>query len=191
MSTIVGILLAAGASQRFGGNKLTQNMSSDEMVAVRACRNLMEGIEEVLAVVRLGDEQLATCLTAVGAKVVFCADAGQGMGNSLAFGVQNCPDASGWLIALADMPWIKPATITQVAAVLNAGALLAAPVWQGQRGHPVGFSAVLASELMALSGDSGAKAVIQAHRQHLHLIECDDPGILRDIDLPQDLLNSL
>jgi molybdenum cofactor cytidylyltransferase len=187
MNPIVGILLAAGASRRFGSNKLTGSLPDGGPVAVRACRNLLAGTDRVLAVVRPGSEELTALLQAEGAEVRVCANAGQGMGASLSFGIRACPEAAGWLIALADMPWIEPVTIRNVADALRSGALVAAPCWQGRRGHPVGFAHVLGPELAALSGDEGAKAVIQAHLDQLRLIDCADAGVLRDIDKPEDL----
>jgi molybdenum cofactor cytidylyltransferase len=187
MGPIVGILLAAGASRRFSGDKLTYSLPNGDLVAVRACRNLLAGTDCVLAVVRPGSERIAALLQAEGAEVQVCADAEQGMSASLVFGVRARPEAAGWLIALADMPWIAPTTIIKVADALRMGATIAVPRWQGRRGHPVGFSHILGPELAALSGDEGAKAVIQAHLEHLHLIDCDDPGVLLDIDRPEDL----
>jgi molybdenum cofactor cytidylyltransferase len=189
MDRIVGILLAAGASKRFGGDKLMQCLPDGELVAVRACRNLLAGTDEVLAVVRPGSEPLAGLLQAAGARVLICAEAEHGMGASLAFGVRSQPHALGWLIALADMPWVEPSTIRQVADALRSGAAIAAPSWQGQRGHPVGFAHALGSELATLTGDVGAKALIQAHLGQMHIIDCDDSGIVRDIDTPKDLVS--
>jgi molybdenum cofactor cytidylyltransferase len=187
MDPIIGILLAAGASRRFGADKLTHILSDGDQVAVHACRNLLSGTDGVLAVVRPGSEELAARLHAEGAEVRICNNAEQGMGASLAFGIRARPDAAGWLIALADMPWITPVTIRKLADALRLGSLIAAPCWQGQRGHPVGFSHVLGPNLSALKGDAGAKSVIQAHLEQLRLVDCDDPGVLWDIDKPQDL----
>lgn len=94
------------------------------------------------------------------------------------------------MIALADMPWINPVTIAQVADALRSGAPIAAPAWQGQRGHPVGFSQAFGAELAALTGDGGAKSLIQVYRERVRLVDCADPGVLRDIDAPEDLHNS-
>ena len=69
MGSIVGILLAAGASRRFGADKLTHSLPNGDLVAVRACRNLLAGTDSVLAVVRPGSEQLAALLQAEGAEV--------------------------------------------------------------------------------------------------------------------------
>ncbi|MEQ1638933.1 MAG: nucleotidyltransferase family protein [Methylococcales bacterium] len=188
MDAIVGILLAAGSSSRFGADKLTQALPEGGLVAVQACRNLLAGTDSVLAVVRPGSEKLADLLQAEGAEVRICSGAQQGMSASLAFGISSYPKAAGWLIALADMPCIAPATIHRVADALRLGATIAAPCKQGRRGHPVGFAQILGSELTALSGDQGAKGVIQRHREQLFLIECDDSGILQDIDKPEDLI---
>ena len=187
MGKIVGILLAAGASQRFGADKLTHILPDGDLVAVRACRNLLAGTDKVVVVLRPGGEVLAIQLQAEGAEVRICTNAEQGMSASLVFGIQTCPEAAGWLIALADMPWIMPMTIRKVADALRLGARIALPCWQGRRGHPVGFSHALGPELFALSGDVGAKAVIQSNIELIHIIDCDDPGVLQDIDRPEDL----
>lgn len=188
MTEITGILLAAGASRRFGADKLTQALPNGEWVAVRACLNLMAGVDNVLAVVRPGSERLRAALQAVGANVVVCADADAGMGVSLAFAVHASAEADGWLVALADMPWLLPDTVVKLADRLRSGALLVAPHRQQRRGHPVGFGKALGPELLRLSGDVGAKNLLQAHQADLQLLACDDPGIFKDIDTPVDLL---
>lgn len=188
MAEMIGILLAAGSGRRFGSDKLMQTMADGEPIAVHAYRRLSAGTDRVLAVVRPGSDALANRLRAEGADVRICPDAEQGMSRSLVFGINAVPEAKGWLIALADMPCIGPATIKQVAGAVRSGALIAAPCRQGRRGHPVGFSAFLYEELTRLSGDAGAKSVIQSHRDRLHVIDVDDPGIFRDIDRPEDLI---
>jgi len=85
------------------------------------------------------------------------------------------------------MPWIKPATVRTVASTIREGADLAAASFCGRRGHPVGFAASYRDELIALMGDVGAKPIIQANFARLRLVECDDPGIVMDIDEPADL----
>jgi molybdenum cofactor cytidylyltransferase len=184
---IIGLLLAAGASRRYGADKLAQPLPDGAPVAVRACRNLLAGTDGVLAVVRPGSERLAEQLRAEGAEVVVCPDADLGMGHSLAFGIRARPDAAGWLVALADMPWLSPATVRAVADALRTGAPIAAPCRDGRRGHPVGFARSFGPELAALTGDSGAKDLIQRNLPLLHLLECDDPGLFRDIDRPAEL----
>ncbi|AEG00590.1 nucleotidyltransferase family protein [Methylomonas methanica] len=189
MSHITGILLAAGSSRRFGHDKLTQALPNGDRVVARACRNLAAGVDKVVAVVRPGNEMLAACLQSEAAAVHVFADAERGMGASLAFAINVSPATDGWVIALADMPWIMPATICQVTDFLRDGADIVAPCYRGRRGHPVGFSERFAKQLASLSGDSGAKLLIQQHLDLLRLFDCDDSGVLKDIDRPADLPN--
>lgn len=155
-------------------------------LAVAALRNLRAAIAEVIAVVRPVDNsaqhELHALLAAEGAELVLCPDAVAGMGHSLACGVRARPDAAGWLIALADMPAILPGTIGAVRDAIAAGSDTAAPAYAGKRGHPVAFGRACRAELLALTGDSGARSVLAAHPPHL--IEVDDPGCLHDIDTP-------
>ena len=184
---VVGILLAAGRGARFGGDKLLARLPDGECVGAAAARHLLSAVPHVVAVVRTDDAALAMALGAAGARIVRCANADDGMGASLACAVQACPDASGWLVALADMPWIAPTTIARVAAAVAGGAVVAAPFHRGERGHPVGFAAACYAGLASLTGDEGAKAIVAAHRDRIARIEVDDPGILRDIDTQDDL----
>jgi len=108
----VGILLAAGKGVRFDPsgtqNKLMQTMPSGDAVAVASARVLLSVVPLVMAVVRPGADSLAAALREVGCRVVVCPNADQGMGASLVFVLSQVRDASGWVIALADMPYVKP-----------------------------------------------------------------------------------
>ena len=194
---IVGILLAAGRGERFGGDKLLAKaragVSADgarvhgDSIGVAACRNLVAALPDVIAVVRPHDTVLAEALAATGARVVRCANADDGMGASLACGVRATPEAAGWIVALGDMPWIAASTIEAVARAIAGGAVVAAPFYRGQRSHPVGFGAACYAELAALGGDDGARSVVAKHRDALVRIDVDDEGSLRDVDRPSDL----
>ncbi len=184
---IVAVLLAAGAGKRFGGDKLLHPLEDGVAIAAHAARNLISAGIEVVAVVRWGDFPLYDMMEQEGCQVTMFQGAARGMGASLAHCIAQARGADGWIVALADMPRIAPATIRRVAAELEAGALIAAPTRKGERGHPVGFGAGLRDELVALDGDQGARAVIERHRDNLKLFDCDDPGILLDIDRKDDL----
>lgn len=184
---IVGILLAAGTGSRFGGDKLLYPMPDGAAIAAHAARNLMAAGLDVTAVVRPGDFPLADMLEQEGCFVTVCPEAARGMGTTLAHAVARERGADGWVIALGDMPRIAPETIKSVVAALEEGALIAAPRSRNQRGHPVGFSAVLRDELLALDGDHGARAVLERHANGVRLVECDDAGVLYDIDRKSDM----
>ncbi|HEV2685357.1 MAG TPA: nucleotidyltransferase family protein [Actinomycetota bacterium] len=182
---IVGILLAAGSATRFGGDKLLAPLPDGYPVGVVAFKNLAAAVDAVIAVVRPGDERLATALAACGARLTACARASEGMGTSLAWGVRAAPVASGWLVALADMPWIRPASAARVVGALRSGAGIAAPSWRDSRGHPVGFASSFYPDLITLSGDEGAKTILA--RNPITLVETDDDGVVRDVDRREDL----
>jgi molybdenum cofactor cytidylyltransferase len=184
---IVAILLAGGAATRFGGGKLLHPLDDGVAIAAHAARNLQAGGLQVVAVVRLGDFPLAEMLEEEGCHVTQCAESARGMGFSLAHGVASAREAGGWVVALADMPRVSTATVLSIVAALEGGATIAAPTYRGERGHPVGFAGSLHHELLALSGDSGARAVLERHRDEILLIEVDDPGVLLDIDARADL----
>ena len=134
-----------------------------------------------------GARELRAALQAEGCGILESADTARGLGASLAAGVRHSREADGWIVALGDMPFISPATFTAVAAALRKGAVIAAPVHHGSRGHPVGFAASLVADLEAIDGDEGARSVLLRHRADISLIEVDDGGITRDIDTPHDL----
>jgi molybdenum cofactor cytidylyltransferase len=183
---VVGILLAAGAGTRFGGDKLLAPFQGDTVGAV-ACRHLVAAIPNVLAIVRPRDDALAAELQNAGAAVLRCADAERGIGASLAYGVRASRGESGWVVALADMPWIRSETIGLVADAIANGDSLAAPFFCGRRGHPVGFGRMHVEALAALDGDEGARSVLLASSA-LTRIDVGDPGVLRDVDAPADLV---
>ncbi len=188
---IVGILLAAGRAERFGSAKLLAPLVAGPHaglpMGVAAYRNLCAALVDVIVVVRPGDRPLVERLEAEGARIVIAERAGEGMGASLAAGIAACPDAEGHVVALADMPWIAPATIVRVAQALAGGASIAAPRYRGERGHPVGFAREHHAALLALTGDEGARGIVASHRDAMQFIDVDDPGALRDIDTPEDL----
>jgi molybdenum cofactor cytidylyltransferase len=110
-----------------------------------------------------------------------------GMGDSIAAAVRAQAQAPGWLILPADLPLIQPSTIAQVAAGLQA-ARVVVPMWQGQRAHPVGFDAACGEALMALTGESGAAAVVR--RFGAQALPVSDVGVAQDIDTWAALLDA-
>lgn len=107
-----------------------------------------------------------------------------GMGYSIASGVAASADAGGWLVLPGDMPAVQPASLLAVAAKMPQHVVVYAQ-HRGRRGHPVGFSAELYSELVQLSGDEGARRLVA--RYPSHGVELDDPGVLADVDTNDDL----
>lgn len=184
---IQAILLAAGASRRFGSNKLLAELRGKPLV-VRAALNLVAAGAPVLCVVRDLQGPVAEALGEIpGVAMGVCPEAHLGMGRSLAWGVAASPAADAWLVALGDMPEVTPDTIRRLLGALRARASIVAPELGGLRGHPVGFSRRWFSDLVTWDGDQGARGLLARNPQELSRIPVSDPGVLRDFDHPGDL----
>lgn len=190
---LTGILLAAGRGKRFDPsgvqNKLLQTLGAGaakgDPVVVASAKNMLAALPRVLAIVRPGDDKVASLLGALGCEVRVCADADLGMGESLVTAIEHTSGAEGWVIALGDMPHVLPETIRALAATVERGARIAAPVYQGRRGNPVAFGHFHLPLLLALSGDQGAREILKTHA--VSEVPVDDAGVVRDIDTPGDL----
>lgn len=187
-SPVTIIVLAAGPASRFGGRTLAQSPDgSGEAGAVLGAtlRNAIASGLPVLVVTTADLAPLVHQQVAVQDVVVVPTQVrGRGVGDSIAAGVSARADASGWLVVPGDMPRLRPATLPLVAQALQTHAVAYAQ-YRGRRGHPVGFSAELYSELTALTGDEGARRLVA--RYAARAVEVDDPGVLLDIDAVQDL----
>lgn len=185
------LLLAAGASRRFGRNKLLEPLPDGTPVVVRCASTLLEARGSLLAVVRGADGATQRLLSEMpGVELTPCPDPNAGMGDSLAWGVSRSADARGWLIALADMPFLKAETVRSLGTVLEAGASIVVATHLGRQGHPVGFDQRWRDQLRSLRGDRGGRAILHAHPDAVRYVSCEDPGVVADIDIPADLPSS-
>ena len=189
MNAVTGVLLAAGKSTRFGSNKLLQPLNDQVAMVVQTARKLKEVLPESLAVVGPDDHQTAELLHKEGLQIVINPHPESGMGSSLAVAIRASHDVAGWLITLGDMPWLQKQTLRMVADELCNPRDIVAPLFGDRRGHPVGFCRAYVRDLLSLDGDRGARAIIQANSHYLKLINVQDPGVLRDVDYPQDIQN--
>jgi molybdenum cofactor cytidylyltransferase len=185
--SLVGILLAAGSSSRFGAPKLLHKMADGVPIGIVAARVMQEALPKVIAVLRPADRQLRDAFTDIGLEVIENSRAASGMGTSVATGVRAAVNASGCIIALADMPWVKAATVTSLADRLHQGDSIVAPVHCGRRGNPVGFAAHWFPKLRGLSGDRGARDLLSQYSDQLRLVNTADAGVLADVNRPEDL----
>lgn len=184
-----GILLAAGKGSRFDPagrrDKLLQPLADGLPVALLAAKKLLTVLPNVVAVVRPESELLARQLSEAGCRVCICETAGEGMAASLVQGLHASLQAQGWVIALADMPWVESATIAALVDAIDEGAQIAVPTFDGRRGNPVAFGRGYLPELLALRGDAGARKLLATWP--VTEIATRDSGILHDIDTQDDL----
>jgi molybdenum cofactor cytidylyltransferase len=187
---ITGILLAAGMGRRFGSQKLVAKLPSGLPVAVASWKNLKAGHENSFAVVRHDDGLIMSLFEEENIPFVVSKDAHLGMSQSLLSGIRSSPQSNGWVIALGDMPFVKPQTIKIIVSEMNgiAHKSIFRPTFHERPGNPVGLRSDLLDELVALEGDEGAREIIKKEKNKIHHIPVDDDGIMKDIDTQKDLL---
>ena len=183
----VGILLAAGDSRRFGSNKLLHPIADDTPMLLLTAKKLVSVLAHSIVVINQQLEPYTQTLEQLGMRVVVNQHAHRGMGSSIACAVHASQHAPGWLITLADMPYVTTETIARLSNKLNTSSDIVAPEFEQQRGHPVGFSQCFKNELLALNDYVGARHIIASHQHQLALMATDDAGVIRDIDRFSDV----
>lgn len=182
---IVGILLAAGRSVRFGSDKLLHAEPGSPPLAAQAAR-AWAVLDKTIAVIPAGNGQLRALFHSLGFAIAEVSGVPE-LSCSLRSGLDAIPEAQGWIVGLADMPCVRPETVEAIRRALEGGAEIVACRYEGRRGNPVGFSAALRGALRGLDGDQGARKLLEEHSTAICWLDVDDPGILIDVDVPADL----
>lgn len=189
--SVVCLILAAGQSHRFGSSKLRHRLSpSGEPMIVHTIRCYQAVFDKPAVVIASHDDALREIVIQTGARVIDNPAAEEGMSQSIVQGVSQTSNSAGWLIALGDMPWVAESTVRQLLAEAQPE-LIVVPSYQQRDGNPVLFGAQYASQLVALSGDQGAKSILQAADSRVIRIATEDQGVLHDVDTPADLVNQV
>jgi len=184
------VVLAAGFATRFGGGKLLAPYDGGVLLdgALRAA--VAAPVRSVTLVTGAEAERVAAAARAFDReiRIVQAADFAEGLAASLRAGVASLPpDSAGVFVFLGDMPRVPAAVLRPLAAALSAGASAAAPMFEGRRGNPVLIGRALFPELLRLTGDEGARRVLQGLGDRLALVEAPDDGVLFDVDEPHQL----
>lgn len=181
------IIAAAGCAERFKkaggeGNKLNALLNSSSVFA-QTLRNALASGLQVHVVTRPENSQVQALCLAQQVRVTLIESSG--LGESIAAGVRANASWQGWLIHLADMPFVPPAVFVEVADALKSHTLVR-PCVSTQPGHPVAFDHNWYSKLSQLTGDNGARELLRG--ESMHIIEIKDADSQRDIDLPSQLV---
>lgn len=179
------VILAAGNSRRFGSAKMLYPLLNDRPMILTTIEIYKQVFEQVNVVVKAEEDEIRLIAESAGANVVRAVKAEFGMSQSLISGIQSCSDASRWLIALGDMPYVLPTTLSQM---LEHDRPIVAPRYRGRIGNPVIFSAKFKTQLLSLLGDKGGRSILQKNLDSIGFVDVDDIGVVHDVDIRDDIL---
>ena len=182
---IGAIVLAAGYSKRFGDSKLLAQLHNGNTVVQQTLERIAEVFPHRIVVTR--PELMPQLLPlAPGTSFLAFEHAGQGMGATLAFAAQHIGDWRACLVCLGDMPFIEASTYRLIAEQVEEDSIVI-PVLDSKIGNPVAFGSAYFDELVKLEGDTGGRKLTTLHQNAVRELSVDDPGVLQDIDTPEDL----
>ncbi len=189
---IAALVLAAGLGSRMGASKPLLDIDGRASLARILDAVDGAGIPEVVIVLGHDADRVAARVNLAGRHVVRNPAPERGLSSSLELGLASVPaSCTGALVFHADMPFLQSSTVRAVCALAEEGAAIAAPRCGDLRGFPVYFSRDCFAPLRAeLAGDTGGRGFIERHRAALRLVDVMDPGCLRDVDRPEDLVSS-
>ena len=190
MTRIAAIILAAGASHRYG--------AEDKLLADLAGKPVLAHVLETAAALKLSRKivvvdprapRIAALSEQFDVEIVENTRAADGMGGSIAAGAKHLDHIDAAIITLGDMPFVAASTFRALISAfqLAPDKTICAPVFRERQGHPVLFGKSHFQQLATLDGDKGARRIINAHQDALLSVPVNDQGIVADIDRPSDL----
>jgi molybdenum cofactor cytidylyltransferase len=187
---IAGFVPAAGLSSRMGSAKALLRIEGAPFLSrtVRALR--VGGCSPVIVSVRDPGDDIGILALTEADRVVVPADPTLGPIAGLQAALPHLDAETGGVVVLpVDHPLVSPETVRAlVDASARPGAEIVLPTHQGRPGHPVFFSAAVFPELMAPSLSEGARGVVRRDPNRVRAVAVDDPGVLANLDTPEDLL---
>ncbi len=186
---VAAVILAAGSSSRMGQAKPLMPLMDKPLLAHVLDAVRASNVREIVVVLGADSDRIQRAIRLDGTRVVVHAGYRDGMSSSIQTGVRAAsPLAEAFLIVLGDQPLVAPATIDAlVARRREVQARAVVPTFRGTRGNPVLLDRTLAGEIEAVRGDVGCRGVLEAHADEVVELPVGDPGVLLDVDTPQDL----
>jgi molybdenum cofactor cytidylyltransferase len=184
---IAGLVLAAGASSRFGGHKLLARIGGTPLVRGVVEQAVCCALDPVFVVVGREAEAVREALAGLPVEIVQNPEFERGLSTSIRRGMAALPaEVEAVVILLADQPLPSPVVVTRLAEAFRTSERpIVVPLYAGERGNPVLFGASMFPELLRLTGDSGARGLIASDPARVEPVPFDFPPP-PDIDTPED-----
>jgi molybdenum cofactor cytidylyltransferase len=185
---IDAIILAAGQSRRMGTQKLLLPFAGQTVIEHVVDQVLAGQIRRVFAVVSTENDLVAAALSAKSVTLALNRDPDAEMLSSVRVGLRALPsDATAAMIILGDQPSLRTKIVDELIVALNASRKgIVAPVHERKRGHPLLIAARYFDELQQHYDDVGMRGLLAAHSDNIEEITVTDPGVLADMDHPED-----
>ena len=177
---IAVILEAAGNSTRFGSNKLLHIMD-DGRPMIASIFDAVRPLDVYKKILVTQYDDIAEM--AAGFDVVMNDRPDLGISRSMQLGLAAAGDVDAYMFCVCDQPGLSTSTIKKLIEAYKKGtAGIVSLAWQGKMCNPKIFSSRYREELMRLSGDTGGRQIIAAHKDDLLLIEAESEDEVKDID---------
>jgi len=190
---IAALILCAGRSLRMGDFKPLLPLGPDSFIerTIRLYRGV--DIGDILVVVGHEAGRVIPVLDGLGVNWVKNTHYDQGMFSSIQTGVRGLwGQCRAFFLHPADIPFVHPETIKSLIAAFQTGDVdVCRPAYRGKLGHPPLISLSLSGAIGEFDGTGGLRALLARHADKSRNIQCDDPGILLDMDTPEDYEKAL
>ncbi len=186
---ISAVVLAAGASTRMGAPKPLVELEGRPLLAHVLDTVRASDVGETVVVLGFEADRVRSAVPLDGTRVVVNPRFRDGMSSSLRAGVAALdPSSRAFFVVLGDAPFVRPSTFAALgSARARTGARIVLPTYRGVRGNPVLIDRTLEAEVDRISGDRGCRALHQRHPEETVEVPVDDPGVVVDLDTPDDL----
>jgi molybdenum cofactor cytidylyltransferase len=189
---VAALVLAAGESRRMGAaNKLLSEVEGAPMVVRVVDAALASRADPVVVVTGHDAERVRGVLAGRAVRFAHNADYASGMSTSLRAGLTALAEepVDGALVCLGDMPWVRAEHLDALVAAFDPerGREIVAPFVARKRGNPILWGARFFGPMARLTGDRGARELLEQHAEQIHGVPLDDEGVLVDVDTPEAL----
>jgi len=191
---ISAILLAAGQSQRMGGNnKLIKKYNKKYLINHIVDTLIKSKVKKIIVVLGFQNSKVKKIIVK-NKKISFVYNKNykSGMASSIKTGLKRISKKNiGFLIIHADMPKISRKIINKLyEAIKNKDKEIFVPIYKRKLGNPVGFKYSMLKKLKKIKGDKGAKKIIKRNKKKLYLVKVNAKSIFNDLNTPRDFLNN-